>query len=82
MIKIKSIFVDNVTVDQVYEYIYSDKPFTLRGKAEPTFFAYSNKKAKNFNYKTTAYDKPGPEFYTRDASVKFTNCPQYSTRIS
>ena len=82
MIKIKSIFVDNVTVDQVYEYIYSDKPFTLRGKAEPTFLAYSNKKAKNFNYKTTAYDKPGPEFYTRDASVKFTNCPQYSTRIS
>jgi hypothetical protein len=81
MIKIKSIFVDNVTVDQVYEYIYSDKQFTLRGKPELTFFAYTNKKAKNFNYKSSPYDKPGPEFYTQDPAVKFTNCPPYSTRV-
>lgn len=32
MIKIKDIFVNNITVDQVYEFIYSDKPFTVLGK--------------------------------------------------
>lgn len=30
--KINSILVDNTTVDQVYEYIYSDKQFAIRGK--------------------------------------------------
>lgn len=60
MIKIKSIFVDNITIDLVYEYIYSDKPFTLRGKPEDNFFAYCQKKAKNFNYLSQPYDKPGP----------------------
>lgn len=38
------------------------------------------KKMKNFAYKTTPYDKPGPEFYSRDPGVKFTNCPIFSTR--
>jgi|688.fasta_scaffold461136_2 hypothetical protein len=32
MQKINTIFVDNIGIDQVYEYIYSDKPFTIRGK--------------------------------------------------
>lgn len=32
MIHIKTIHIDNVTVDQVYDFIYSDKPFTLKGK--------------------------------------------------
>ena len=60
MTKVTSIFVDNVTVEQVYEFIYNDKPFTLKGKPEETFFAYISKKSKNFNYKTIRYDNPGP----------------------
>ncbi len=60
MIKIKDIFVNNITVDQVYEFIYSDKPFTVLGKQQDSFFAYAMKKAKNLNYTTTPYDKPGP----------------------
>jgi len=32
MTKIRTIFIDNIGIDQVYEYIYSDKQFTLRGK--------------------------------------------------
>lgn len=82
MQKIKSAFVDNITVDQVYDLIYSDKPFTLRGKPEDSFFAFVMKKAKNINYVAGAYDTPGPEFYTNNPESKFNTCPPFSTRIN
>jgi hypothetical protein len=50
----------------VYEHIYSDKKFTLRGKPEETFMAFVMKKSGNINYVTTPYDQPGPEFYTQE----------------
>lgn len=60
MAKVSEVFIDSITIDQVYDVIYSDKPFTLRGKPEETFFAYSIKKAKNSNYTTTPYTPAGP----------------------
>ena len=67
-------------IEEVYETIYSDKPFTLRGKTEECFFAYAMKKAKNYNLSTKPYDKPGPEFYTLEKGVSFENCPLFSVR--
>ena len=55
--------IENITIDQVFDTIYSDKPFTLKG-SEECFFAYLTKKDKNFNLDIGRYDNPGPEFYT------------------
>ena len=82
MLKISSIVVENVTIDQVYDVIYSDKPFTLRGKPEDSFFGFVMKKNKNFNYSAGPYDHPGPEFYSGNPDIKFNTCPLYSTRIN
>ena len=82
MKKINQIFVDNVTIDQVYDVIYSDKQFSLRGKPEESFFAYVAKKSKNFNYVAGPYENPGPEFYTSNPDAKFNTCSLSSARVN
>ena len=81
MTKFASVFLDDVRIDQVYDLIYSDKEFTLYGKTEPTFFAYAQKKSKNFNFVDMKFDAAGPEFYSGDPNVKFTNCPEFSSKF-
>ena len=81
MEKISECFISGIKIEEVYDVIYSDKEFTLRGKPEDCFFAYSMKKAKNYNYVTRPYDRPGPEFYTLNKEVSFENCPTFSKRV-
>jgi hypothetical protein len=60
MKNIKNIIINNITIDLVYDIIYSDKIFTIYSKQDDNFFAYAYKKNKNINYTSTPYDKPGP----------------------
>ncbi len=57
---------ENINVDHVYELIYSDKEVTIKGKKEPSFFAYTMKKTGASNYEVTKYDSIGPRFYTHE----------------
>lgn len=52
------------------------------GKPEVSFFAYSSKKMKNYNFEMSKWDSSGPEFYSQDPEVKFHTAPLFSTRTS
>ena len=64
----------------MYDLFYSDKPFDFYGREEPCFFSYFSKKAGNFNWEISKYDKPGPEFYTLENGVSFESGPSSSIR--
>jgi hypothetical protein len=51
---------ENERIDEIYELLYSDKPFNFYGREEPCFFSYTGKKSGNINWLSEKYDKPGP----------------------
>jgi hypothetical protein len=70
----------DVRIDEVYQLVYSDQPFSFYGREEPCFFSYTGKKAGNFNWTADKYDRPGPEFYSLQEGISFDNCPLFSVR--
>jgi hypothetical protein len=72
------LLLNNVTIDTVYEAIYSDKPFKFKGKEEPCYMAFVLKKTGGSNYRTTPYEPPGPKFYTSEEGRTFNNTPLIS----
>lgn len=74
--------IENVTVDTVYDAVYSDKTVKIKGKDEPSYLGYVMKKLGGFNYKNSKYCPPGPKFYTMEEGTTFVNCPLYSERIN
>ena len=81
MEKLQTVFVANIRIDEFFDLFYSDKPFTLYGKSEQTFFGYFSKKTKNYNFEITTWDNPGPEFYSQVSANKFHNTPFTSKRL-
>ena len=77
-----SLLVDNVSIDTVYELVYSDKPFKFKGKEECCFMSHVLKKNGGSQYVTTPYTPPGPKFYTMEEDRTFENTPLFSERTN
>lgn len=67
-------FIKEITMQEVYENIFSDKNSCLLDK-NMSFFAYTNIKNGNYNITGSKYDNPGPYFYTtQNKDITFVNC--------
>lgn len=78
MVKKGSVALENVTIDAVYDVIYSDKPFKFKGKEECCFMVHPLKKNGGSNYTITPYKPIGPHFYSGQEGNTFVNTPLIS----
>lgn len=73
-----SLLLENVTINDTYRVVFSDKKITIKGKEYDCFLDSMMKKLNNYNQKYKSFEPQGPEFYTGINGINFQNCPLFS----